>query len=521
MSRPTAKLARLGTNGRPLARSLAFDEGAAAASPPVSPPRPRLQRHFSMFSQSVLSGSFPTLREDVNEDYELLTPTQPDSQLQLFDEPASSRSASPSSSLIVSESDDDDVAPSSISASVEAALAMAEMYAGEGHVPLSDDDDVVIIDPAPLAPIAPEPTADAAVPGRWLPDTGFRFQGVKLGLTYSCPRGVGCAMLPPGDHSPGCACTNPIPSAQALADALVAIWPCDYVVSTELHVSGKTHYHAHLRFHKKQGTTNPRKFDLFGVHPNILVPRGNGRAWEGYVTKKGEYVTNYLEDNPFRLAMNASSAEDAVREVFDKDPRAGVVYHAQIAGAWAALNKEEEKALEPLTFKVPIPNLGRSRAELLAAGLPNGRKDDEFCIIVQGPAGIGKTEFALRFFGADGAGVRLISHIDDLKKHDLRGLKAVVFDDMDFKKWPRQSQIHLCDAAKDRSIHCRYNNVSLPSGLVRIFTCNVKPGVSTEDWAEPGVDVNLHWPVDMTDPAIKRRVQILDLSTYSMDDPLF
>lgn len=88
-------------------------------------------------------------------------------------------------------------------------------------------------------------------------------------------------------------------------------------------------------------------------------------------------------------------------------------------------------------------------------------------ILIYGPSGIGKTQFALAHF----KNPLLVKEIDDLKrltkKHD-----GIVFDDMSFKHWPAESVIHLLDYESRSSIHCRNTNAYIPEGMNRIFTHN-------------------------------------------------
>lgn len=87
---------------------------------------------------------------------------------------------------------------------------------------------------------------------------------------------------------------------------------------------------------------------------------------------------------------------------------------------------------------------------------------------IKGPAGIGKTQWALKFF----ENPLFVTHIDDLKlfnnNHD-----GIIFDDISFKHWPRESQISIVDHEQPRSIHIRYGVVRIPANTKKIFTSNV------------------------------------------------
>lgn len=93
--------------------------------------------------------------------------------------------------------------------------------------------------------------------------------------------------------------------------------------------------------------------------------------------------------------------------------------------------------------------------------------DTSKSILLSGPSGTGKTQWALAHF----KNPLLCSHIDKLKQltpdHD-----GVVFDDMSFTHWPAESVIHLLDIDVEREIHVRYGTVTIPAYVKKIFTHN-------------------------------------------------
>lgn len=94
-------------------------------------------------------------------------------------------------------------------------------------------------------------------------------------------------------------------------------------------------------------------------------------------------------------------------------------------------------------------------------------------VILWGPPGAGKTHFALTILSK----CLMVSHMDDLQSFDPLRHEGILFDDMDFNHYPISAQIHLCDVAMTRSIHCRFFNAVIPSGTKRIFTTNVQSGL--------------------------------------------
>lgn len=124
-------------------------------------------------------------------------------------------------------------------------------------------------------------------------------------------------------------------------------------------------------------------------------------------------------------------------------------------------------------------------------------------IILTGPSGIGKTQFALAHFNKP----LMISHMDQLKQIETGEFDGVVFDDMSFFHMPREPRIHICDLAHDRAIHIRYDTALMPKFMPRILTTNksyeevmFKPDENHQDFA------------------IKRRVKVIALTVDDYDD---
>ncbi len=109
--------------------------------------------------------------------------------------------------------------------------------------------------------------------------------------------------------------------------------------------------------------------------------------------------------------------------------------------------------------------------------------------VIKGPSGCGKTTWAKLNMPLP---TLFVSHIDQLKTFRPGFHKSIIFDDVDFKHWPRVSQIHICDFDNPRSVHCRYSTANIPAGIFKCFTCN-------------------ELPVDLTDEAIRRRVRVYNV----------
>ena len=66
-------------------------------------------------------------------------------------------------------------------------------------------------------------------------------------------------------------------------------------------------------------------------------------------------------------------------------------------------------------------------------------------------------------------------HIDALKEYKTGMYEGIVFDDMSFKHWPREAQIHLLDTDNVSQINVKHSIAIIPEGTPRIITTNLLP----------------------------------------------
>lgn len=118
--------------------------------------------------------------------------------------------------------------------------------------------------------------------------------------------------------------------------------------------------------------------------------------------------------------------------------------------------------------------------------------------IIVGAPEIGKTCFAKAHF----ENPYLVSHNDELLDFDPLEYDGIVFDDMDYRHTPRTTQIHITDQDDPRAIHCRFRAARIPAHTKKIFTCNVG-----------------ELPVDLSDPAISRRVTVTEVGVGNTVTP--
>jgi hypothetical protein len=116
-------------------------------------------------------------------------------------------------------------------------------------------------------------------------------------------------------------------------------------------------------------------------------------------------------------------------------------------------------------------------------------------MILIGDSGCGKTTWAKTHIPKP---CLFVTHIDELKLFRPGFHVSILFDDVSFKHYPVQSQIHLVDFYDVRSIHVRYGIATIPANTIKVFTCN-------ED------------PVNLSDPAIKRRCRVVRIINTNLN----
>lgn len=210
------------------------------------------------------------------------------------------------------------------------------------------------------------------------------------------------------------------------------------------------HTHAMLGFKNGVDTLNVRFFDYEGCHPNIVKCDRKHANNTYYYLQKEKGNKKFSECAP----LGPVSLIEQIRE-------APTLYEAcEIAG-------------------VEIRTVADVKAirQDVAIARPRVRKypeDSWICpiqvtrvLVLLGESGTGKTQRALAMFHNP----LLVRHIDRLKsltpKHD-----GVVFDDLAFRHWPRESVIHLLDFDEDSDVNCRHYCGVIPAGMPRVFCTN-------------------------------------------------
>lgn len=244
------------------------------------------------------------------------------------------------------------------------------------------------------------------------------------------------------------------------------------VVSKEVGEEGTPHLQGRVTFRRAYRLSGLKK-----LHGKMHWEPTKCKQDFLYVMKEGGEVIIDVkngkqgERNDLKELVKMAKAGAGKRELWDEHPESMVRYHKGIYEAIEIYSMSENERFNG-PFKWPaINDWGTSH-------------------ILWGPSGVGKTQFAISHF----KNPLIVSHADDLKRFD-NTYDGIVFDDMDFKHWPRTSQIHLVDKDLTRSINCRFTNATIPANTRKIFTTNEFDGLI----------------FDLSDNAIRRRVTVTEV----------
>lgn len=268
----------------------------------------------------------------------------------------------------------------------------------------------------------------------------FRLDRKKIGLTYSCPTDAE---------------NNPITSVEELKIQLESHGTLEkYIISEELHENGKRHYHAHLVYAEPINTVNERFFDFKDVHPNIIKP---GKGWPDYCAKHGEFITNFYKRCSFKRAREADSWAEASAVLWESEPKFMLQHGSQAEHNWKR---------RKLSNKGDRVFFGPAREP------PDAWQPETHALIIEGPSGVGKTQWALDWARHHGDGTYLkCTHYQHLKEY--KGESCLIFDDCDesLNVQDVSTWISLTDVEQERQFRVLHGCVSVPA-VPKIFLTN-------------------------------------------------
>lgn len=256
----------------------------------------------------------------------------------------------------------------------------------------------------------------------------------------------------------------------------------------------KVHWQVYVEFKSRVYGTGVNKIFKSGAWHRELA-QGTAQHSRTYCSKSKSKVGDYFELGDF--AKQGKSCALAEVETLVKDGGT----ERELWGSHYVCMIRHYKAVcrSILVLNTPIDT-----AEYEQAKFPwsdEHKLEWDKTIILWGETGIGKTQWALSFFKKP----LLVREKDQLGLFD-HTYDGIVFDDFNCTgteggrgAWSREAQIHLVDQANNSAIKIRYENAVIPAHTKKIFTTNVAGG----------------YVVDLDDPAIKRRCQVIELKKFT------
>lgn len=266
----------------------------------------------------------------------------------------------------------------------------------------------------------------------------FRCSRKKYGFTWSCPVDLD---QHPFDRD------NVLEYILGELQLLATIkW---YTIAREKHESGKWHYHASIEFEENYQTRNERFADIDGVHPNIIKP---GKGWLNYCKKDNDFITNY-EESIYKRAREAATWDEASNILWE-DPKFMLQF-----GQSAERNWKRRRLGECCDVVYYGPSIRQ----------PEEWDPAKQTLIIKGPSGVGKTQWALEF-GRRNGGYLKIGHYQKLK--DWNGERVIIFDDCDdsLNAQDVSTWISITETESTRDFRVLHGVVTIPPVIKIILT---------------------------------------------------
>jgi len=258
---------------------------------------------------------------------------------------------------------------------------------------------------------------------------------------------------------------NPIPDCATILAFAQAIGDVSaYSIGEELHENGKRHYHAALDFEDAIQTEDCRKFDICGVHPNWR--KCEKRHWR-YTQKFGKFIASQVIDI-WGEASRKRTAAEAVDFLWEQKPQ-----------DMAKFGRNIERNLRRRIDTVSKPSLRWFGPHLQEP--PKDWRPDEQTLVVVGPIGRGKTQWAKYFAEHSGKKWCYVKNSLEALKHAWKpGVELIIFDDIGIEKYQNSSGAgrrddwgDVFDITDGGDLNMRGGGgFQMPPGIWKLWLCN-------------------------------------------------
>lgn len=243
----------------------------------------------------------------------------------------------------------------------------------------------------------------------------------------------------------------------------------EFLVGCERHQDGNRHYHALVSLPRRKSFRRATFADLGEYHPNVQGVR-HLPASIRYVKKDGDTFQSQgwseKRDAGYLGLAREGKYSEAITAFADRYPLQYVINKTRVDSNLRAIAYGAGSGPSDFTLDQFVLDPGLETAI-------EAWDEKRYCMVLSGPSGIGKTKLARAILNkkAGSEGICFVRHRDQLKQH--RPGQPILFDDMSFLHWPRESVIHLLDCEEESQIDVKHGMVVIPAFTPRILTTNL------------------------------------------------
>lgn len=234
------------------------------------------------------------------------------------------------------------------------------------------------------------------------------------------------------------------------------------------------HTHVFLWYKKRLDSKDVRFFDFNGIHPNWTTKRS--MTWAQHICmkyhlgnkKKKNGKAYYIE--PVFIFQEGVDDWKFEEELYDQVAEAPSLREGCMIANIVPKTTGDVLTIQRESQKRKFDTFEKGLSKDMFSKLDPWPKDKfghDLAIILRGPAGCGKTNWAL----AQSDKAVKIEDQDELKYLPI-GTELIVFDECLFFHSTKKLQVSLTDWAMDRTIRIRHTLAKIPANTRKIFTCN-------------------------------------------------
>jgi hypothetical protein len=284
-----------------------------------------------------------------------------------------------------------------------------------------------------------------------------------------------------------------------------------HLISKEHHQDGETHFHVMLEATNKFSLTRQDFLDITyqekSYHGNYQPVKSAYNTVE-YICKAGDYITDFTNIQHGKLM---STKQLLIQSALETGVNNALLQHCKhlpekalntlsLVGVKAffqaheSLKQTKDASKLDSPFKLKDFNL-KNNPEIL-----RWIQHPEKTLVLTGPSGVGKTQFAKAFAQEKGFETLVVNHLEGFKdltsRHD-----CIILDDANITGLDPTQLLALVDNQQHKTLRVLYGTVNKRKGLIQMFTMNkrefyyIKPFLKEKRFARRMVFSEVKQPI--------------------------